>query len=201
MGWAVNDVVRVKLRATYLAEEIQNILTYNIVTFGVSADIDTLLDVIETQLIDNLMNIVSDAMNWNLIRLDNETDKITFAERIIDVDGILVEAPMPSYVAGGFVKSVSTKVTRPGSMRLAGIVENKVVQNAWTPNTTNIALVETALETILDNGLTSLNKIVLKPIVARETAAGPPAVHLKNDVTAVTHKALITTQNSRKQSI
>ena len=47
MTWNADDVITATLKATYLGQEIQNKLWYNIVTFGVSADIDTILDVIE----------------------------------------------------------------------------------------------------------------------------------------------------------
>ena len=199
MAFAEDDVLQVKLSGTYLGQDIQNILTYNIVDFGLSADIDTILDTLEDFLLPLFVNLQVDGMEWTGVRIDNLTDTLSFAERAVSVEGVILTAGMPSYVAGGFTKLVGSKLTRPGAMRLAGIPEDNVLDNTWSPNVPFRQSLEIALGSVLSNGLAPPNEINIDPIVARLVTPGPPAVYAENKISSVAFRSLITTQNSRKQ--
>ena len=198
MGWNVGDIITVKLVATYLGEEIQNKLTYNIVTFGVSADIDTLTDTIEGVLLDYFLPLQLPGLIYNLVRLDNATNRVDFSEVTSVKAGERTGLTNPSYVAGGFTKRVGTKLTRPGAIRLSGIRKEDVVANAYTPSDISAQAFEIALAAPLTNGLTPPDDIVVEPVVARYEGVFPTGTWIVNPVTAVQRNSNITTQNSRK---
>lgn len=196
--WAVDDVISLKLFQRHLDQEILNTLTYQIVTFGLSADIDTLLTTIESLVLPVFASLQSDTLNHWKIRFDNLTSQFDFAERLVDVDGELVGNTLPSYVAGGFIKVVGNKGTRAGSLRLGGMTEDFVANNVWSPNATTVAALEGFLAATVTNGLTGEFKIDIDPIVAKQISAGPPAVHIINPVLSVGAKTNISSQVSRK---
>lgn len=199
MPFSLGDIIQTKLVATYQGQEIQNLLTYNIVTFGLSADVDTILDTLENFLLPLFVEIQLEGLNWNLIRIDNLTDGLSFAERTVDISGVHITAASPSFVAGGFIKHVGSKLTRPGSMRMGGIPRLHIVDNAWLPSAPDIAALEVALGSELSNALPPPDDIEIDPVVVRRTNDVPPFTFHVNPVTTFTHKPLITSQNSRKQ--
>ena len=201
MGWAVDDVITVKLHQFYLSQEVVNKLTYNIVDFGVSADIDTLLDILETALIDFFLPLQVTTLLHYSQRIDNLTDTVSFAQKISGFYGTALGESVASFVAAAFKKNVGSKVTRPGSMRMAGISENAMDGNDWDPGSTEKANLQTALGANISNGLSAPNNIVIEPIIARLVTPGPPATFIKNSVTSVQAKIQLTSQVSRKEFV
>ena len=198
MTFEPGDIVSVKLFQRYLDQEIMNVLTFLVVDFGVSVDSDDIFDAIETVLIDEFRKVQHTTLNYWKVRLDNLTDLITFIEKGVDISGLIAGSALPSYVAGGFTKIVSSKLTRPGSMRLGGISEGDVDSNEWNPDSTNLAAIETALQSYIVGGTAPLTNFAFKPIVAKCTGVGPPATHVYNAVDDVIAKANISSQVSRK---
>ena len=176
-------------------------LHYIIEVFGADADIETLLDSLETNIVDLLINMQSESLTYVELRIDNLTDTITFDVRSLSQIGANASESEPSYVAGGFRKFVSTKITRPGSMRVAGIPETDVINNNWTGAQLakdNFAL---ALAASVSNGLTGTTAIEIAPVIARQLTPGPPATFVTNAVSGADWSLSITSQVSRKAGV
>lgn len=201
MTWAVDDVITIKLHQFYLGQEVINKLTYNIVDFGVSADIDTLLEILESVLIDVFIPLQVSSLLHYKQRIDNLTDTISFVEQLTAISGTALGESTSSFVAAAFKKVVATKITRPGSMRMAGVSENAMSGNTWAPGVTEKANLETVLGANITNELSPPENITIAPIIARFSVAGPPDIYLINPVTSVAASPNLTSQVSRKINV
>lgn len=201
MGYSPGDIISVTLESELHDQVVINKLHYLIVTFGASADVETLLDLIESVIIDAFTPIQSFELVWKKIRLDNLTDLLSFDNRTLNTPGDLVGDAGPSFLAGRFVKLVSSKSTRPGAFRMAGITEDTIAGQDWTVLSGDRVAAGASLAAQLDNGLSSPNEITASPIIARLASEGPPPVYIANLVTGSGASPILTSQVSRKQGV
>lgn len=201
MGYLPGDIISVTLEAELHDQVVINKLHYLIVTFGASADVETLLDLIQSVLINNFIPVQSADLTWKKMRIDNLTDLLSFDNRTISTPGLLVGAAGPSFIAGRFVKLVSSKSTRPGALRLAGITEDTISGQDWIVDSGDRVTAGLALGLTLDNAVNPPGEINAIPIIARKTSDGPPPIYTANQVTGTGASPILTSQVSRKQGV
>ena len=98
MSYSIGDIITVTIRALLFGEKVINVLHYIIEVFGADADIETLLDSLETNIVDLLINMQSESLTYVELRIDNLTDTITFDVRSLSQIGANASESEPSYV-------------------------------------------------------------------------------------------------------
>lgn len=199
MPWLVNDIIFIEVKQEYLEQSLVNTLFYKIVDIVGTAIVNALLELLAEAIVD----FITPAQNSNLDHIEqvmsNLTDGISQHVATYAVSGdrapTLIAA---SFFAAGMKKSVSSRVTRPGSIRIAGLVEADLSENdlVGTFVTTCLAVgVDLAATVVIDDGQGSVASF--NPVIVGRDEFGAFDLARVNDITSVAQPRL-TTQNSRK---
>lgn len=143
-----------------------------------------------------LVDDVSDELTWTEIKYQNLSETDEFGVLPVSISGTRNTDPAPVFVALGLKKGVSTKLTRPGSVRFPGIMEADITGGVWSnTNVSNafISVVESNFTvTLPDKDWDAV------PVVVGRNAAGEYDLLRINTITSVGNPR-VTTQNSRKR--
>lgn len=201
-----NQIIQITAKGRYLDQDIANVFHYRVESIDAGSADDTLFlqEWLALFVAQFSLLLVTD-YSFVGASLDNLTDGISFADVGTSATGTLVGDPMPSSVCYAFKLSRSTKITRNGSKRFAGVSENNVSGNVHTFT----GVVKDDLEAFLGSALVvdanpdgTVNDVVLSPIIIGRTLNADGVYELDlskiNLVNGAVMNPLVTTQNSRK---
>lgn len=195
----VGDILRLTACQNIFDQRVCNVFYYLVGVWTGNKTYKDILDSFEADVIPSIASIQSDELTWDLLELDNVTNGVEFFQKNIDIQGDGIGTPaMPSYVSVGVKLLRSTKVTRNGSKRIAGIQEGNVTDNNVDLNQVGIDAVQDAMVLDLTDDINTPN-FVLEPVIVGRQPNGSLDLARINPIASAQVKPLITTQNSRKQ--
>lgn len=202
MAWNLDDTVEIKLFQDYLNEVVINVLHYVITNKVGNPVIATIMN----SLASTLVNIFIPVQNSSLTHLEQSFENLTNGLDYYVADNQATGSVsdtnrLASFYSCGMKKNGFTRITRPGSVRVAGMVEENFVGNTiaagfvTTMNTfgNNLALVR-----VVSDG--AGGSLTFTPIILGRTVFGTPDLSRRNIIEDVITPR-ITTQNSRKSPI
>lgn len=131
MGWLANDIVSIQMKQTFLGKNVVNKLFYRISSVPVGTDILEIFDKISEALILSMITVQSERLFHDEQIYLNETNKVDIFTTSFGASGLVVGfEDLPSSNAFGGKKVVSSRLTRPGAIRLAGVTETSVDGNS-----------------------------------------------------------------------
>lgn len=200
MAWALNDIVRMTFRQTYLEQEILNTLFYKIATDPTIADMDEVLEDVTGQIVVDLVDAQNDGLEHFEQITDDISNGIDFSVSVNLATGQQVStSPSNSFMAYGLKKSVATKITRPGSIRIAGVRDEGVTDNDL--NAAQITVLNTLGDLLEDDRVGAdqgLNDVTFEPVVVGRLPDGSFDLTKINPIVQV-HLPRLTSQVSRKK--
>lgn len=152
-------------------------------------------------------------IQWsNIIHTEIEVDEVTANDNFVTQAstvgaGGLTGSGLPNWVAASIQLNRTTKETRNGRKRIAGMLEENSTQNAWTPSFQS-ALQAVADLMVLDLSIPAVGDVF--PVIVGKTYTidiegkkieNPPAEWLWNPIKTATASNLLTTQGTRKLRI
>jgi len=127
---STGDILRFTVSGEYLGQQVVNVFFYMVSSGsnGFLSPIDFVPDwAAEFEL--KVVAGLSDKLIYDRVVFDNLTNGLDFADTPINVSGSIALAHMPSSVAIPVTLKRSSKVTRNGSKRYAGVLEDKTDGN------------------------------------------------------------------------
>ncbi len=145
------------------------------------------------------------SLNWSgtLIEVDEVTSDSNFFEESVAIVGEITGDSLPPFNAFSITLSRTTKETRSGRKRLAGVAESQ--QSSGTLGASTLTLLDT-LKTAFTDTLT-VDGGGVGPVIVRKTFVDPPTVPptlnppedwIYNPINDGVASNKVTTQNSRK---
>lgn len=198
MPFLPQDIVKIELRQEYLGEEIVNTIFYRIAEVVAGAVVQTVWNTLIDALLDAIEALQSTSLSHVEQVVDNLTDGVSTALITDTRNGTSSGLDVAAFVAAGWKKSVDSKITRPGSFRLAGLIESQIEGNNLTSTMTSAC--ETAGlflggTQIVDDG--TGNIVTFEPVVVGRALDGSFDLARINSISTFNLPRL-TTQNSRK---
>lgn len=145
------------------------------------------------------------SVNWDgeTVDVDEVTSLDNFFTGVVAIDGIVAGESLPGFNAFSLSFSRSTKETRDGRKRLAGVAESQ--QSSGNLDAATVTLL-TTLTTSFTDSLT-VDGGSIAPVIVRKTFVDPPTVPptlnppedwIYNPINGGVPSSKVTTQNSRK---
>ena len=170
---------------------------------GPQKSAEDVLDSFEQKIETNWENLTS--VNWdgNLIEVDEVSANDNFFQGSVSIDGVVAGESLPNFNAFSITLSRSTKETRDGRKRIAGVAESQ--QSSGTLTAGAITLLDLVKGSITDSLVVDGGSIVA--VIVRKTYVDPEAVPrvlnppsdwIYNPVNGGVSSDTVTTQNSRK---
>ena len=199
MPWVVDDIIAVELKQEYLEQGLVNILFYKIIDIVGTAITNALLELLAEALVDFL----TPAQNADLEHVEqvinNLTDGVSQHLAVYSTPGESAAVlPAASFFAAGLKKAVSSRITRPGSIRIAGLVEGSFEANNLSTGFLGIldgVAIDLAATVIINDQAGTV--ATFNPVIVGRFVDGSFDIGRINDITSVGLPRL-TTQNSRK---
>lgn len=199
MAWVVDDVMLVEVKQTYLEQTIVNTLFYKIIDIVGTAITNALLDLLAEALVDFLTPAQNDDVDHIEQIMTNLTDDISQHIATYQSQGDIASSePVASFLAVGMKKAVSSRLTRPGSIRIAGQNEAHLIGNSLTGPYITICEgvgVDLAGTVIINDQAGTV--ATFNPVIVGRDEVGAFDLLRVNDISSVALPRL-TTQNSRK---
>lgn len=199
MAWDTNDIILINVRQDYLEQSLTNTLFYKVIEITAGLITEAVLDALAKFIVDSLTQIQQNVLTHIEQVFDNLTDGVSqYVSTYFKVGDGSDPDILASFMAIGMKKAVATRVTRPGSIRIAGIGETAASGNSLTGAAATLAVeigVDLASLTIIDD--LGGNIAVFQPIVVGRNVDGSFNLAAINDITSMAFPTL-TTQNSRK---
>lgn len=198
------DIIQITMNGELFTERVSNVFYYVAGVVLGTPTLDDLLAVFQTDVVDVWIDIVSEDYSLVDIRADNLTNELDFFVLGLTGGGALLTPSVSSAVAGAIALRVSTKLTRPGSKRIAGITESQVQDNTWTPDGTLQTLLEVALGSFISTfDVDPSNAVACSPVVVgrfpiTDPDAGKIDISRFQLISGVDIKSNVTTQTSRR---
>jgi hypothetical protein len=191
MGIAGN-IYQVKVHQRLLSQDLMNVFYYEQVT--AAGDATELAETVDNEIVDLMLPIQVDDLEHfgvEVINLDDLTDFFTLNVNKFGSTG--ATESLPSFVAYAFRLNRTTRETRNGAKRIAGVPEGAVNGNTVVaPFVAPAVTLANAMGAELTAAVT-LNRY--KPVIHRRGSATLPDA--TNDVASCTFLG-VSTQNSRK---
>lgn len=204
MALLAGDIVQLSMNGTLFGETCSNVFFYECLQNAGVATLGHVCALFGIDIGDTWLPLVSEDYDLVDIRADNLTNLLDFYVYGITGSGGTISPSASSAVAGSLALQVETRLTRPGSKRMAGIPEVDIAANIWTPDGTDIGVLLTALSAELDlNDLGSPVDCQLQPVIVgrfpiEHEDAGKIDVSRFQPVVSADFRSLITTQTSRR---
>ena len=192
------SVPEVKVCGTLFNVDFCIVLTFEIGTEDPAGliSVDDFLDEFETHFFaPGLLNYQTSDLLWNKIEVRDLRDKNTFAVRSVSVPGNTASDPLPAFMAMGFKKDIQSRITRPGSTRIPGLVETNITNGQWNITQDTIDWGEALRAFVWSNGGGYTNAVNM--VVVGSAPDGDYDLNRINTVSAF-RPIRVTTQNSRK---
>lgn len=203
----IGDILRFTVKGTLHGEDLVNVFFYEIALGSTGSLIE--LNMIQewaSEFQSGVVGSLSNELEYQSLLIENLTNGLTFAEEPISVQGGSSSPALPSSVALAVRLLRSSKVTRNGAKRFAGLGESAVDGNDVTLGGANIAAIEGFCGSLLiltdyDGNGSNAN---LEPVIVGRTlnAGGVYELDLSkiNSVSAAQIVFKTSTQNTRKPS-
>lgn len=199
MAWEVNDVISIQLNQTLYGREMLNKLFYRIVAKTTSVIVEEVL----AELCEFLVSYLRSVQTSNLTHTDqvvlNESNGIDIFISSFSSTGVLVSGEdAPGFVSMGFVKNVPSRLTKKGSIRIAGQKEDVWVSEVLNPSyqtiVNNLQAVLGSSQVVQDSNTLTME---FEPVVVGRLATGGLDLTRVLPITSVSG-VKVTTQNTRK---
>jgi hypothetical protein len=156
MALAVNDIVKITDFQLYLGQLMENVFFYHIDAIPTPASGLTVEEELcrsyEVDVRLFMIAFQETSCSHGIVRMDNVTNGIDFAELNDPVAGAIVGDAEPSFLAYNFVLRRTTGITRNGSKRIGGLDEGGSSGNGITTISTLLTAFATAMAApLLDN--------------------------------------------------
>lgn len=202
MAVALNDILEIKLRQTYLTRECNNIFYYKVFSLTGTPTYDEIADAWALAVLDKI-NAVQVAGVSNVdITIKNLTNALDITTVSNVATGDVAAEGFPAFVAWGFQLVRTTALTRHGSKRVVGVPETWV--NGETPTasfTTPRDDLETALGAVVSvdgaTGDCNLRHMIVKRVFNETEQEYELDISQLNVVSEAVFKK-VTSQVSRK---
>lgn len=202
MAWVEDDIISVRLDQTSQGEDALNKLFYRIVSIVAETIIREVLLALVEQLTGQMA--ILQTVQWAHVsqQVLNETNGLDFEDYGELEVGVLSDAsPVPTYVSVGMTKTVANRLTRPGGIRIGGVVSTAFEGNdltaAFVDAYKDLGETLASEQVFSDSGVGS---ITLQPVVVGRNVDGSLDLLRINDVVDV-DKPRITSQVSRRKTI
>lgn len=200
MAWDNGDVFSIDLKQSYLGSDMINKIFYRIVSQVGPIIIEELLNAIAVILVDAFTQLQVDQLNHTEQVFQNVSNNVDFHISTYTKAGDVLSVDVaPSFMAVGFRKNVTTRLTRPGQMRLSGLNEDISVGNNINPAALPaLGLLGVALSTdinVVDSGGGSM---LVEPVVIGKIPGTSDYDLARVQRPSSFAPISITTQNSRK---
>lgn len=182
----------VTLEQTASGQQIRNVWHY-LATLGQDDEQDLVADAFDETIMTDLAGIINSSVAFDLIRVANLTGiEADAVQSPSQGSGNVVGLNMTPVMAASFRMNRTTKETRNGSKRFAGLIEENVQGTTFAP----AYLVDLqAFESLLAGQISTVGLLADPVILHKPDVAG---VWTYNEVASVTALNRVTTQNSRK---
>lgn len=199
MPYEVNDVLHLQFEQDYLGANIMNSLWYRVKQIVSGQIVPAVLDSLLTQLIVIIKQLQATTLTHYQQVVVNLSDGLTTDKfNIVRFGDDTTGEEVASFIALGYKKQVSSKLTRPGSLRIAGLREDSVIGNAFPPSVlTAILAIGNSLSGDKSANDGGANSAIFEPVVVGRLPNGTFDLTKVNPVIGFGVPRL-TTQNSRK---
>lgn len=195
----VNDILKVTMCAELFSEQVCNVFFYVVKVWTGNADLSDVANNFISQVINPIRAIQSSSLEYQQVAVENVTDGLEFVEVSYVQTGSVGGTPaLPSYVAATFKLGRTTKITRNGSKRFAGITEADVIDNNTNFLTSQTDPIEAALAADLDVVVSSVSEGTLGPVIVGRDVLGHLDLARINAVSFGLLSQNISSQVSRK---
>lgn len=194
---SVGDVIRIRGCQELVGQSLCNIFYYLVAVWTGNASLEDVLIRFTSDVAEEIASVQTDDLEWVGIFIDNMNDPDEFSENGVSFFGQAVAESMPQYVAAGVQLVRTTKATRHGAKRIAGIGEDQWLDGAFTPSVGLIQSLQDACEHVLVKNVGGTNEMTLVPVIVGTGIDGRPDPAITNIVRSAFLRRG-TTQNSRK---
>jgi len=195
---ALNDVFRITDFQTLFGEEVLNVFFYRVTAIGTPTP--TLADIalnFQVTVQEPIEGIQASQVFHNLLRLENLMNAAEFLdETLTGQTGTVTGECMPSFTAWSLLMRRTTKLTRNGSKRIAGVLEAWVQNGVFVGLDANMEAAQDALAAVIE-GTFPPAAYELTPVIVGRTPSGLLDLTRQNIVRAGEFRGP-STQNSRK---
>lgn len=132
MALNVNDIIRVTTRGTFQGQTCLNVYYFLAADLPSPAEYSTLAVTMGQDLELIVCPQLHTGFAFDLIKIENVTNGLDILETAVTISGDRTGDPMPSFVALGFQLIRTTRLTRHGAKRFAGVPEACFVGNTIT---------------------------------------------------------------------
>jgi len=203
MSMSVGDVIQIADVQTFLSQRLLNVYFYEVVSADPDATLENVAQSFELQVATEVAALQSNAVTHSQIQVKNLTNGIDIWEEPASIIGTATTGNnTPSFTALGFRLIRSTAVTRHGSKRIGGLVEEQINGNTIeSAQMVTVAAVQAAMASnITAEGTTA--DFELRPVIVGRFPQGSPNageldLSVINPVSAVQY-IRVTTQTTRR---
>lgn len=195
---SVGDIIRVVSCGNLLGEDFCNVFYYIVKIWTGNVTVEDVKTRFIATVIDEMLAVQVDNLTMTNCNVDNLNDPNEYWEATFARLGEALGNPMPAFVAVGVQLLRTTKDTRHGSKRIAGVYEAMFTEGEFTPTQAFIDAVELACSSSLLEDDEGGNEFDLGPvIVGTDPITGLPDPNRTNLVKSALVRR-VTTQSSRK---
>lgn len=193
MPTAATGVYELVLSQLYLGQTITNVFQY-LHTLGTDDEQLLCINAWEDDIAAPLQAVQSDTLAYTNIRCANLTGSLADVNVTPTLTvGALPGSEMASFVAAPFRYVRTTKETRNGSKRFAGMIEENTLDQGFTAA---YVIAMNSFATVLATVMSVPGGIFTPIIISKPPAVGP--IYTFNDVQDVQFLNRLSTQNTRK---
>ena len=202
MPLQTGDYITIKDYQTLFQQQVLNVYTFRVNAFSGDSSYDSLLQGFELFFIDTVRSFQAPELTHTRLEVDNLTNGLEFASRDVGKPGSGTgTSPSPPFVTLSIRLSRSTKVTRNGYKRYAGLDEAQYTDGIFQAGTItnwqdNVANVLEAPFTFASGGLWSFT--LEHVIIGRDPVTGDYDLARVNEISSAIVQPNVTTQNTRK---
>lgn len=201
MAVSVGDVLRITACQTLFGNEVCNVLYYLVGIWTGNVTLDDVIDEFIDTVVSGIRPRQHPDLAWTEFKVEDITNGLDFAIRSDNIPGAnsTTTEAAPAFVAFSITKNRTTKLTRSGSARIAGVSEGDMVGNDSTLTAAEKAQLEDALTATLTGGVTP-DEFSLDPVIVGTLPSGAPDLSRVQPFSTASFRG-ISTQTSRKNLI
>lgn len=199
MTIGIGNMIRIQDCQTLFDQSLCNIFYYIVKVWTGNADMADILDAFEADMINVIKDLQTPSIVHDHLRGDDLTDEVTFFEQDPNIAGIYaVGDTLPTLVAAAFRLNRTTKITRPGQKRIAGLSENLMELNKFLTTTAGFPAAEVAMAADLVVNTPSAGDGVLSPVIIGRNLDGTLDLSRYSEVSSASAVPNVSSQVSRK---
>lgn len=199
MAISVGDVIRIQTCQELFSQRLCNIFYYIVAAWTGNATITDLLTPFGSTVVLPMLTMQTDDLTHVQYRADNITNGLDFAELDLSAVGTYpgseTQAP---FIAAGFTLTRTTKLTRPGAKRVAGISEAICNDGVIDPLAALFIPVIAGFSAPLVINTPNVGDGLLSPVIVGRDSLGAYDLTRLNPITGAVVNSNVTSQNTRK---